>query len=283
MKRKFLNIEFLRFLFILSILMCHFNHGIINIFNGKIELYEIIQENTRWADIAVEFFFIISGFFMFLNIDKTMDTIYFIKKKLFRFMPTVIFILILTSFVSNYNFFDYIFTLLNIENVGLTLSNGPIPAAWFVSALFWTQLFYFYLYKITDKKWFNLFTACIVFIGYSFFLHNNDINYKNIAIVFNVGVIRAFAGIGLGYFISMWYKEYGEKLRSQAPNFFTKLTFSILETYTLILLVKYLAFFNTSYGNKLIMIIGFAIITVLFLLKKGIISQLFENKISQYW
>ena len=34
-----------------------------------------------------------------------------------------------------------------IQNIGLTFSNGNVPASWFISALFWTMCFYFYLYK----------------------------------------------------------------------------------------------------------------------------------------
>ncbi len=107
--------------------------------------------------------------------------------------------------------------------VGL-LRNGSIPASWFVSSLFWGLSFYFYLYKIVEKKVFNLITACIIFFCYSMWIHSEGLQYINVAYVFNIGMIRAFAGIGTGYFLSMIYKDNIQKVKRNDIKYLAKVT-----------------------------------------------------------
>jgi len=284
---KIKNIEFLRFIFALIIAGCHFKHGIVSI--DGVSFYKQMMKNLTYAGVPVDLFFIISGFFMFMTTDFGMDFIKFAKKKLIRFMPTILFVLLLvlicSQFVSTVHFarHENIFTILNLQNVGLTFRNGDVPASWFVSSLFWGLSFYFYLYKIIDKKWFNLITACIVFFCYSFWIHTEGINYKNISYVFNIGMVKAFAGIGTGYFISMVYKDNIQKINDLSLNIWQKLLLTGAEIYITWILVYYMCLHKTGYKNiKMVIVIYFVALFWLFLTKKGYFSRLLENNISVF-
>lgn len=282
---KMKNIELLRFVFILIIVCCHLQHGIINCFYNKIPFYDTLKTCFSNSSLPVEFFFIMSGFFLFLTTDFSQNFIKFAKNKLIRLMPLVLFSLICWLIGSiflpmSYSGTENIFTILNIQNIGLTTRNGNVPASWFISALFWTMCFYFYLYKICDKRWFNLITACTVLFCYSLWLHTNGINYLNICYVFNRGMIRAFAGIGLGYFIAMVYKNNFENIKQSVFNNLQKFIISLAEIALLFFIVFNTCMHKLHYDNNFIFIIAFVGLFWLFLIRKGYFSNLLENDFS---
>ncbi len=284
---KIKNIEILRFIFSLIIVYSHLHLGIINNFGDLIPVYKTLIENSHWAHLPVDFFFIISGFFLFLTTNFNQNFIDFAKKKLIRFMPTIVFALILTFIFSlftpiSYAKFNNIFVLLNLQNVGLTFKNGNVGTAWFVSSLFWTLCFYFYLYKCVERKIFNLITACIIFFCYSLWIHTDGVQYINIAYVFNRGMIRAFAGVGTGYFLSMIYKDNIESIKNTVFNIWQKLLLTAAEIYLFAFIIYYLCLHKTSYNNPMIMILAFVGLFSLFIIKKGYFSKLLENNFSVF-
>ena len=286
MPEKLKNIEFLRFVFILSIISVHIRKPL-KMFFDSIPYYQTLYDNFCYAAKAVDYFFIIAGFFLFLKTDFSQKFLDFAKNKLIRLMPVVIFSIFLFWIVSLFTTitfpkFEYIFTLLALNGVGLTLKNSINVATWFVSALFWTMCFYFYLYKIIDKKWFNLVCACIVFFCYSMSVHTSGEVYSNIAYVFNRGLLSAFAGIGVGYFISLIYKDNIETIKNWTLNIWQKLCFTIAEGYFLGWLVWYTFLHKMKCDNYLILILGFIVVFILFLMKKGWVSQVLNNNFSVF-
>ena len=284
--QKIKNIEMLRFLFILSIVTCHLNP---TNFVKNVVIYDNFQNCTHWAWLAVDFFFIISGFFLFCKTDFQQNIIDFAKNKLIRLLPTVWGVLLIIFVISlftplQWRAHENLFTILNIQNVGLTLQNGNIGPAWFVSSLFWGMCFYFYLYKNVSKEIFNLITACLIFVCYSIYIHvPNHWNIINYGYFINMGMVRAFAGLGIGYFISLFYKKYSDTLKYKFNSIKAKFLFSILEIYLFGTLFYYLCFYYTKYKNFLFVIILFILLFICFLAKKGIISNLFDNNISVFW
>ena len=284
--QKIKNIELLRFLFILSIIACHLNQGITNVVDNPI--YKNFCTSTHLSWLPVDFFFIISGFFLFGNIDYSQNFLGFAIKKLKRLMPTVLGILLITFILSLFTPYHWIkhenlFTILNIQNVGLTFQNGSIPPSWFVSSLFWGMCFYFYLGKIVPKKVFNFISACLIFICYSIFVHvPNNWNIINYYYFINIGMVRALAGIGLGYFVRMLYNDYSEVIKLKFNTLKSKIIFSALEIYLFFTLFYYLCFHASSYANVLFEILIFLLLFICFLMHKGILSQLFENNLSAF-
>ena len=285
MEIKFKNIEILRFFFILSIIACHID---LNIKKSTVLFFQNFANQTHWTWLAVDFFFIISGFFLFLKTDFNVNFVSFAKKKLKRLLPLVLIVLYITYIFSLFTPLTWLqhenlFTILNLQNVGLTTQNGNIPPSWFVSSLFWTSCFYFYLYKVINRNIFNLITASIIFACYSLFLHApHDANLANIFYFINTGMVRAFGGMGIGYFIYLFYKEFYSSKTTFFNSFWSKLLISIIEIWAFITLFYYLDFHYTSYNNILYIILVFIILFICFIVKKGIISKFFDNDFSVF-
>ena len=175
------------------------------------------------------------------------------------------------------------FAILNIQNVGWTLQLGNNSSSWFVSSLFWGMCFYFYLGKIVSQKVFNFVTACLVFICYAIFVHvPSKLHLVNYYYFINIGMVRALAGIGLGYFVRMLYNDYSEVLKSQFNTLKSKIIFSALEIYLFFTMFYYLCFHASSYNNVLFEVIIFLLLFICFLLHKGILSKLLENNVSSF-
>ena len=285
--QKIKNIEALRFLFILSIIACHFRSIISESFLN-LSIYKSFYYGGGWFGLSVDFFFIISGFFLFGHINYSQSFISFAIKKLKRLMPTVLGVLLISFIVSLFTPYKWVnhenlFAILNIQNVGWTLQLGNNPSSWFVSSLFWGMCFYFYLGKIVSQKVFNFVTACLVFICYAIFVNvPSKLHLVNYYYFINIGMVRALAGIGLGYFVRMLYNDYSEVIKSQFNTLKSKIIFSALEIYLFFTLFYYLCFHASSYNNVLFEVIIFLLLFICFLLHKGILSKLLENNVSSF-
>lgn len=281
------NIEILRFLFSLTIICVHIKGMILKPLAEQIPFYQMLIDNFRYAHLPVDFFFIIAGFFLFLKTDFLQSFWSFAIKKLIRLMPVVFYIIILYWFVSLFTpikflMYDNVFFLLNIGNCGLTFKYGNNDSLWFVSALFWGMSFYFYLYKLIDKQKFNFVTACIIFFCYAMWLHSTGSNFENNYYVFNRGMLRALAGIGIGYFISNIYKENIEYIKAISLNIFQKFVITFAEVFLFCFIFKYTCFHRMNYNNPLILIVAFIGLFVLFLGERGYFSELLDNNISVF-
>lgn len=101
-------------------------------------------------------------FFIFLKTDFSQSFITFAKNKLIRFMPLIWFICGVW-FVTNlfipigFCYQENIFSLLNIQNVGVTFQSGDFSSSWFVSSLFWTMCFYNNISCFLGKNTFAIF------------------------------------------------------------------------------------------------------------------------------
>ncbi len=280
-KERFYNVDFFRFVLILVIMFYHFGLSLKNIdpFFAK------IHSHFCHGFICVEFFFIISGFFLFKNINRDEDTITFIKKKLIRLLPVKYFALIGCCIASIFSkkiilFNQIIIPLLLLNNIGFDKMPMVSPEFWYISVLFWISLFYFYINKLLNKKWLNVFLWLIVVFSCSIILNCNYPDYarlfENNYLIINQGVVRGLFGIGLGYFIAMLYKSNFMKDSTRL----NKLFISAIEIYSLSFLVYYLAISSKVPGNNYLnYIIIFSLLFYLMLIKQGLISKLLDNKI----
>lgn len=279
-KERFNNVDFIRFIFSIIIVFIHipllYNMNIAGIHKGR---------------ILVDYFFIMSGFFLFLNINKNEDTLSFAIKKIIRLAPVTWFLSIITMICSlfipalKYNFNNTILGFLFFQDIGLSskFSNPPFfGILWYIFVLFWVMIFYFYLNKLLEKKYMNLIVWLIIIISYSIYYNNNNFGIggnSNICLFINIGVLRGLAGMGIGYFLSMLYKTNFLKSLSKKGQVIT----SFIEIYILLFLTEYLLFSPKIPGNSaFILIVYFCIFFYLLIIKQGIISKLTDNKISSY-
>ncbi len=279
---KFKNIEFLRFILALFIVAFHLREGYF------ITLPKYLH-GINYASVCVDFFFIIAGFFLFRTFNINKDTWDFAKKRFLRLAPNlwllVFLIMICSGFIKDIRFIfsDNILRMLLLGPIGFSPPTGGIGAViiWFIPCLFWVSLFYFYLAKIFETKKLNLIVWLLVVSSISLYMQYMhfipDGNVKNVYYIFNIGIVRAVAGIGLGYFVNMLYSS-GFLFKCSQKQ---KWLISLLELYLCSFLLHYLTSSSHLPGKtSFLFIVMFTFLFYLFLIKQGIISNLLENKIS---
>lgn len=277
---RFKNIDFLRFIF--SVLIVLF-HG-----RGIIELPKWLSGISH-CNVCVDFFFIIAGFLLFFKFKPNIDTWEFAKKRFWRLAPNIWLSIVLLGILSifikdiHWNLDGNLLRVLLLNCVGFSPSTGGtnMIISWFVSALFWTSIFYVYISKIFEKKYLNLIIWILVMCCYSIYMQHNNFatggHTKNVYLIFNLGICRALASMGLGYFLSMAYNE------GILQNVKTKgiVLISLCECFLIGFLTYYLIFSGKLPGKTgMGYIVPFAILFYFMLIKKGFISKLFDNNLS---
>ena len=284
---KLKNVEFLRFIFSIGIVFFHVIRWLGKPFLSDVSIFNFLYVNN-WSAICVEFFFIVSGFFLITTTDFSISFGDFVKRKIIRLLPvlwcsiTVYFILSLfTSLV--YSKWNNIFALLLCNNLGISHTVGNIIPSWFVSSLFWGGLFYFFIVKYTSKNWINFIISVIIILLFSFLSHAN-MNCafsKNFGYMFNAGMLRALAGMGLGYLLGVEYLQYKDFVIKYQEKFITKILFTVGEIYLFSFLLYYLTFHRIKAADSyMIYIFAFSGLFGLFILKRGYFSRLLNNDFS---
>ncbi len=294
---KFKNIEFLRVVGCIAIVLLHiFNGG--GLYESFASAWDFNYGKIHWITSngakAVDLFFILSGLFFMLKIapPPKMQSLYsFVKKKVIRLWPVLIWTIFLYFLVSltgaiEFQTFSNIITFFGLSGNGIGLERGNVGAFWYVSAMLWVLVLFFYLLKNFDKKVVNLIIALLVYFSYVFLLHARDGSIGNHIQTFynivNVGMLRAFGGIGIGYFIAEWYKNNRENIQNLTLSFSNKVAVSILEFGCVFFIIKNLMLNKLSFHNQIIFIIVFTMTIVLFLLNKGYVSELLNNDINVF-
>lgn len=240
---------------------------------------------------AVDFFFIISGFFLIYGFNKNLSTFDFIKKKIIRLSPLMLFFNIIYIIISlftksiKYDTYNNILSLLFLGNIGVTKAHGNLGGfVWYVSVLFWVSFLYFYLLKYFEIKNVNLFSAISIWFSYVFMIQARNGNISDQLKVYNnifvIGLLRGFGGMGIGYFIGSIYKDNKEKIENMKFNKATIFFITLLEVFLFSWSVYYLVIHKMSYRNNIIFILFFIILFILFLIKKGLFTKLLDNNLS---
>ena len=284
---RFYNVEFLRFLLIISIFLVHYcsSNGRFGGFGGT---FAEFSKNTECGYLAVHYFFIIAGFFLAYTFNKNLSVIDFIKKKIIRLWPLILFmtgLYLLTKglgLIKHFDLYGNVFSLCFLSNSGLTLKWGNIGHDWFISVLFWISIFYFYIFKYFKKSSYNFAISVLVILGYTFLIHVTKghlwghIHTTNN--IFNWGMWYGISGMGLGYLVHEFYQY----LISQpfVNTIKSSIIYTIIEGYLLGFVVYESGFHKMSFDNKFILIVAFVGLFLTFLLKRGFISKLLDNKFS---
>ena len=271
------NIEFLRILFTFCIFCCHF-----------LDAFKVTNEGR----FSVEFFFILSGFFLYYTIDNQKNVQTFVLKKVIRFLPLMLFGQVVCDLISlKFRFQNYISLAFFLPSTGLTDFNYfSVGAAWYVCALFWILLFYFYLVKTKMQSTADIVIGIITFICCVAY---NKIPHNMMRALFPHYMLRGLICIGIGYFLALICKKnnlfsspHTTTNEKQGREQCVKWIFSGLELWLMLylLLTMFIPWeFKIAYTHRVIL---FAILIALFIAKKGLISQFFEDnswaKISKY-
>jgi len=283
MKRTyFKNIELLRFIFVLVIMYCHL--WLITSSFKDVSALDYITNHLNFSAYAVDFFFILSGFFLAYTLNINLSLIEFMTKRAKRLWGVVAFSIVgylcLNFFhISSYgrNVYDYIYGLFFLDNIGITIQHiGP---SWYVSVLFFVSLFYFYLYKALPERTANLIVGFLVWFAYVYLINiNNGYISDHILTTNNVfcsGLLRGIGGIGLGIFIFKFYDEIGKNIHTDHIFIFT-----ILEILVMGWCLSALCLAPHDIHNSMIFILAFVALIILFLLKQGYLTKILDNHVS---
>ena len=289
---KFKNIEFLRFVFVSILVYFH----LVQVFISRnITSYLPLEFLSRSAYILVEFFFILAGFFLYFDIQKYKDISSYVKKRFLRlwFVPAFVVLLsIISAPFMKYIIVNYVNSLLNIlflNNIGLTNSVSNYVHTWYICVLFWVSLLYFCLFKLFDYKRVLFFVAIMVYLSYvAIFQALKGSFGSHETVLYGLltsGMLRGIAGLGIGLMMGMIYERYmclHKVNNNKTTSIFYPIIFSIAEIVILFVLGNLLVFKIWKINNDFIFIPLFVALIWLFLLKKGMISKLLENKISDF-
>lgn len=262
---KMLNIEFLRIVFTLIVVIHHLNNN----------FQELKIWNAGW--LGVEFFFILSGFLLVLTFRPEKTAISFIKNRWIRFAPLVIFGGVLSSL-----FFDHVRAKYFVESIFFYsydfdfikwYYNKPV---WYIYVLFWVGIFYFYLMKAFKKEIVNLLMSIITVSSLIYFMRYNVTTLG----IFSGWIMRGSACMGLGYFLAEIYKN------TENAVIVRKKTYNSFELFILLFSIFNVIFIKQLYMDLFVSCISFMILILLFSLRKGAISNFFEKpvfaKIARY-
>ena len=250
-QKRFYNLDFLRIIFMGQIVYTHLSLPLK--FDFSIVGY-------------TEYFFILSGFFIFLTFKPEKSVFGFICEKITRWWPLMIWgILIRLCVTNDLNVEIFISELLFLPLTGVA-AVGINQPDWFLAALFWSSLFYLLLLKALDK---NKFALALFFITTSSALVFAQGFYG----IYNMQVIRGILGVGLGccvaglyLCIKDWLLQNKAKINPVLPT--------LLECF----MIANIFFCK----NWLLAIFSNAFLIFLFSLQKGYVSNFFNTKFFAY-
>ena len=194
------NIEFLRFVFTIAILLVHAS---LPQHSGQTRATSYIANGA----LCVDFFFILAGFFLYSDItQKKYTTKTFALKKYIRLAPVCAFSLVLHiiafytgAIKQSVHFKNELLNLFFIRDVGinsfaiLPLENGLWATnthLWYLGPLFWVSLFFYYVMTHFSPKKISIFIVIALFII-------TGLYFNSIRLCFG-GLMRGFIGISMG-------------------------------------------------------------------------------------
>ena len=292
------KLDGLRGILALMILVFHYQQ-LMELFHPDVlQLPEWLYQNPwikEWYSV-VDFFFVLSGFVIAYNYETSLvvldDFNYFIKKRLLRLYPLMLFtgityLVFYVSFIWNYPQF-YItvdpishilfrfLDLLSLANATPIMgNNGPLnPPSWSISAEMVCYLI-FGLFSVTPFKKYSYYFFAVIGAGAVIFcIYTGTFFYYS-----DFGFVRALINFILGCCVFRHYKKYPEL---KIGNYW-ELMFLVYLT-GLIYFIH--SFEDESVTKELIALVlvptSYAVILRIFLATKGVLTSFFENRLMQF-
>jgi peptidoglycan/LPS O-acetylase OafA/YrhL len=290
---KINQLDFLRVYFTLVIVAFHLLSSLVGLFPG-VAFFANLAGTVRYGGICVDYFFILSGFFLVLTLNPERSIGSFTFRRIARLWPVAIFssaMLVLTGLVANnrLSIGPDLFAVFFLDNVGLTLTHADNGLLWYVSALFWVSLFYYQMITTFPKKKVDFWIAVLVFLCYAAVINLNhghmQGNVENYFFVFNSGLTRAVADMGVGYFLVAFYRSgmfmrIREFMHARSSARITCVAgATILEVLCLGFLTYSFSVSRIIIMNEFLFVLVFIVLITLFLLQIGYISRALNGRV----
>ena len=262
-------IDILKIIFVIAIFCCHLNS--LSQPKEKVELF------MHLGFLGVEFFFIVSGYFMFSKLDRikeydiSNETIKFILHKISIFFPYYIFAYIIGFIVLHYqnkiqlnmlikDLVMSIPSILQLQISGIKCYQA-LTSTWYLSAMILSMCFLFPIVFKLKSTFSKIIAPLIVVFIYGYL----SLNIGNLATIDPInggvvytGLLRGIAGISLGcscFEIAKYLREY--KLSNHGKKIITYL--EILLYFLILYLMNYKATFRLDFIIVLLFIIALSI------------------------
>jgi len=284
------RIDFLRFLFAFIVMLHH-------------SRYLLGDDDCLFlgGSLGVEFFFIISGYFMIVSIERRLvasegssselalakDTSAFLKRKVKSLLPQLPIAWIIglgfVVYVRRLNvrggldkIIDTIgeWTLLKMTGMHTGSLDGVI---WYLSSMLLCMAILYPLIMTWPNMMKKIWCPLIAFmlLGITCIIDSNPRNPTKVYAFIYKGNLRAMAEICIGISIYPFVK----KMSNINWNVFAKILFEFIEVIGYILLIRYM-YIEKPNEKDYFYILIFAVCIILSLSKAGILSKLFDNKFS---
>jgi peptidoglycan/LPS O-acetylase OafA/YrhL len=223
--------------------------------------------------LAVEMFFIISGYFLYNEIVKY-DFAVFMKKRFLRLFPVYFAVMFLACYLlHNHHYTAVMANIFLLPVMGFEYIQPIVYYGWFMFPLFWVGLFYYCLFKNKNKNVIFI-TSLLVYFSYVALCTNrNTLNFPvaNFLYLFSGAVLRTVGGLGLGLIIA-YAQPYVQFNRSKLAKF----GYSTVEGLLLLFVLRSL--FCMSEANYcLLIVIAFCLLLMLCIQSAGFISQILNK------
>ena len=280
--RQFMNIEILRFLLVMFVIMEHSATPFLNISPDDFSYLDNFVNVGR-----SQLFFTIAGFFLFFSSKNLQsDPIFFIKKRWLRLSGLVIFSTLVCFAIHNYHtayypIEDNLLTGLLINLLKSETRQYFVHPAWYVNVLFFLSCIFFVIFKTLEKKHALLFTVLLASLSLNLYargIHlglDGWINMPGAIFSLSIGILmaEAFKRISLN-------TPEKEVTKKNIPYF----AYSCFEIFIFVSLLiglygKHLGF---NLGNN-VMSGSIALMLWLFLIKKGMLSNFFNKTWAIYF
>lgn len=284
---KLYSVEFVRFIFAAVIVYYHILHSNIKGAAEGISMYGRLYDDCAFAGAAVECFFIISGYFLYKSFQRRPNTsvLEFAYNKFVRLWPVLAVFLLIGVLFFHFNGYESFYCALFLQAAGVTPDVSGIT--WYVSPLFIVMEFMFAFYKNTkDKKKYNLFLAVLVCFSYVMVINDCSkvFGRHNIYGIFSAAVLRAVAGIGLGYLIAVVERQiksldFVKKFKGKRfENVLIFIVISAIEATTFYFMMRHFLDSQNSFPQQFFVVLLFTAFFSCLLTGRGIFTLLFNNK-----
>ena len=280
--RQFMNIEILRFLLVMFVILEHNAGSFINISQQDFYFLDNFVNGGR-----SQLFFVIAGFFLFYS-PKNLQTspIFFIKKRWLRLSGLVIFTTIVGLAMYNFNtaynpIEDNLLTALLINLLKSSDMQYLVGPAWYVNNLFFLSCIYYAIFKTLEKKYALLITVGLAAISLNLYARGISLglagwgNMPGSVFSLSVGILMAEA-----------FKQISSNvlMQDEKQQGISYIAYSVFEIFIFVSLLiglygKHLGF---NLGNN-VMSGSIALMLWLFLIKKGVLSNFFNKSWAIYF
>lgn len=268
---------------------------VIMLFHSRRLYIDLDTSLFKGGYIAVEFFFIVSGFYFAKNTLKEYykketigkETINLIWKKIKVFFPYIlvaylinVIVKIIFSKFKIVSIVNSIWNLLLLKEFGF---RGPIYSGqlWYLSVIFISLFILYPLVKKYKKNFIQLYSPIIVIFilgALNRYKLGLDHSYANWIGYMNTGILRGFADINIGMLIYLL----NEKLKNVEYTKLGKIVLSLISEGLLILVLLITSKMKNFVHYDYVMLLFIVVSVTIMVSKKTIEYELLSNKISNY-